>query len=880
MRRRSDRRLAVLVAAALVVVCTAASAAQPERVHIQARVEFDSMAEMEEFMALSHFDVMEVKPGVGVTIVTDPEELQQIQALGYDVTVELPDMEAEYASRVRGRDYGDFHEFAEVLQYLDDLHAAYPSITTERFSIGTTYEGRNLWAMKISDNPEVDEPEPEVLYDGIHHAREIIVPEVIMHYMSWLCDNYGTDPEATFLVDEREIWFIVIVNPDGFVYNETHNPNGGGMWRQNRQLHPGGCYGTDVNRNYSYMWGTSGVSHDPCDDETYCGPNAFSEFETQAYKAFAESREFVTNVTIHSVVGAVLIPWSYDAGIHTPDDALFREIADAMTQYNGYDVGQCGEVLWYSCSGTTSDWLYSELGVVSFCIEVGGSGFWPQESEIPGLRAENLWPQQYMTRVAGTYLGMEDYLLNDGPTGDGKLDAGETIDLSMTIQNQGLSGSASNVVLTLVTDDPYVQLHDASSSLGTIAARASATNSGDPFSFTIDPSTPDAHGIKLTVKIEADGFSTVEEIAAMVGTAAVLFSDDMEGGTGNWVENDGIWGQTVLRSHSPTHSYADSPTGSYGNYLNTWIELAQPLDLSHATAAALSFWHRDITEESYDFCYVEASSDGGSTWLQVGPRYHGDNGTWQMVTLPLDEFTGTAYFKVRFRFTSDTYVTDDGWFVDDVVISGPPTGNTAPTAPGLVGPPNGGSVGTSMPVLTVSNATDADPGDVLNYGFLIYGDELCTSVVASASGVVEGTDETSWTVDSPLTDGTYWWRSYADDGTERGLLMSTASFIVQATGIDDGAITRLALHPGRPNPFSGESHLSFDLPARTDVKFAIYGVDGRLVRTLVAGEAGPGTVTVAWDGTDESGRRVGSGLYFMKLEAGSEVRHGKIIRLK
>jgi hypothetical protein len=324
-------------------------------------------------------------------------------------------------------------------------------------------------------------------------------------------------------------------------------------------------------------------------------------------------------------------------------------------------------------------------------------------------------------------------------------------------------------------------------------------------------------------------------------------------------------------------SYTDSPSGQYGNYRNTWIELADPIDFSSAAAAELRFWHRVDTEENYDYCYVEGSDDGGTTWLQMGEKFHG-NWQWAQAVLPLDDFVGTANFKVRFRFTSDTYVTEDGWYVDDVEIYGPPTGNAAPSAPALSDPPEGGTVSSSMPTLTVTNASDADPGDVLTYGFVVYSDELCTSVAASASGVVEGSATTAWIVDTPLTNGTYYWRAYADDGTERGPLMDTGSFIVNSTGAE--GVSRVALRPAHPNPFGAETTLAFELPHTTDVTLAIYSVDGRLVTTLVDGQAGPGTVEIRWDGSDEQGRKVGSGLYLVKLIAGDDVRRGKLIMLR
>ncbi len=874
MRNPSGRSSLVLVLLATMLLAATAPANQPEPVVTQARVEFDSMDEWHAFRGIEGLDIMRSKPGVGVTLVTDLAQIEELRGLGYDVTVEIADMKAHYRTYAPREDFGDYYTNSEMLDFLDALHAAYPSITTARDSVGTSCEGRALWVMKISDNPDVNETEPEVFFDGLHHAREVVTPAVIAYYMTWLCENYGTDGEATFLVDNREIWFMPIVNPDGFIYNEMGG--WGSMWRKNRRDNAGSsCYGVDPNRNYDYMWGYSGTSSDPCSD-VYKGTSPHSEPEIQAYTDFVSAHEFVTNITFHSVAAMILLPWGYDHNYHTADDALFRDMCDDMAQYNGYQVGQAGEIL-YDCAGTTCDWFYGVEGGLSVCVEVSGSGFWPSDSELPGLQAENLWPQQYMTRVAGSYLALRDNYTLAGGNGDQNPDPGETLDLTVIIDNQGVAVGASNVSITLSTDDPYVQLNDVSSALGAIAARGYADNSADPFSFTLDPSTPDGHGLVVKIEIVADDFQGEEEIVWMVGSPTLLFSDNMESGTGNWVENDGYWGLTSAHFHSASYSYTDSPGGNYGDYRNTWIELSDPIDFSSALAAELRFWQKVDTEENWDFCYVEASTDGGATWLQIGEKFHGD-WPWAQIVLPLDDFVGTANFKVRFRFNSDAYVTEDGWYVDDVEIYGPPTGNAAPSAPALTSPPEGGTVSSSTPTLTVANASDPDPGDVLTYGFIVYSDELCTSVVTSASGVTEGSGTTAWDVDTPLTDGTHYWRAYADDGTERGPLMDTGSFVVDSTGVD--GVPDVALRPAHPNPFGAETTLAFELPHTTDVTLAIYSVDGRLVTTLVHGQAGPGPVEVRWDGSDEQGRRVGSGLYFVKLVAGDDVRRGKLVVLR
>jgi len=870
-------KLALVICALALAGAGRVHGAGPEAARVQARAEFASMSDWQRFVSRPDLDIMSSKPGLGVTFVTDADQVEALRSEGYRIVVEIEDMEAFYASRIRGPNFGQFHTYSEMEDFLDALHAQYPSITTSRISIGTSIEGRTIWAFKISDNPDLDEDEPEILFDGMHHAREPMSLEAQLHFMEWLTQNHGTDPEATFLVDNREIWFIPIVNPDGFIYNETTNPSGGGMWRKNRRDNPGSsCKGVDLNRNYPYQWGGVGSSSDPC-SETYRGASAGSEPEVQVYMDFVAARELIANITFHSVAGMVLFPWSY-TNSHTPDDATFRAIANTMAQSNGYSTGQPGEIL-YNCSGTTTDWLYGQHAVWAYCVEVGGSGFWPAESEIAGLNAENLWPQIYLTRIAGLYVAVADKVLAGG-NGNGKPDPGETLNLTVVLANQSLIASATNVAMTISTDDPYVQLIDASAAIGTIGPNSFAGNASDPFVFSVDPTTPGGHSLALSVLIEADGFAMQETLVWMVGSPCTLFSDNMESGIGKWHENDGRWGLTTSSYSSPTHSYTDSPSGNYVNGVNTWIQMVNPVDLSNATSAELSFNHRYKTEYGYDFCYVEASADGGATWGQVGPKYSGNSGTWESVSLALTGFCGTANLKVRFRLTADSYITDEGWYVDDVKILGPCTGNARPTAPTLSAPPDGGSVSSPTPVLTVLNATDPDQGDVLTYGFLVYADELCTALSASVSGVAEGSGSTSWQVEPALTDGEYWWRAYAYDGTERGPLMAKGSFTVQSSGIDDGAVAALALHPARPNPSTGETTLRFSIAERAGVTLTVHSVDGRRVRTLAAGIVGPGPVEVAWDGRDDHGERVASGLYFARLEAGRTVRETKVVVLK
>jgi hypothetical protein len=487
---------------------------------------------------LEGMEVMKRQQGDFVELLARGAELDALRAAGIPFEVVIEDLEAAYeASRRGGGNFGIFHTYSETIQAIDDLHANFPSITTDKIQIGTTWEGRAIWAMKISDNPNVEESEePEVLFDSVHHAREIMTVEVILAYMTYLCEGYGTDPEATELVDTRQIWFVPIVNPDGFVYNETTNPNGGGLWRKNRRNDLGACVGVDLNRNYPFEWGGAGASPDPC-EETYRGPSAGSELETQAMIAFINQHEFVTHNSYHSVAASVIYPWGYTTTL-SPDDATFAEIADEIAAESGYDNGTVWEILGYLASGGMFDWMYGETTTkpraISFTTEVGGSGFWPQESERDGLVAENHYSNIFLTRAAGVYLGVVDYAIVGGD-GNGRLDPGETVDLVLTLRNLGVAAAATNVTVTLASDDPYVALGSPSSDVGTIGAFAQGDNAGDPFSLTADASTPGGHAVDLLVTSSADGgVSTTETVSVVVGQAPVVYSEAFETGTGGW----------------------------------------------------------------------------------------------------------------------------------------------------------------------------------------------------------------------------------------------------------------------------------------------------------------------------------------------------------
>lgn len=372
---------------------------------MQARIHLAFKAQMREIFKLN-LDIAYVKYGQYIDIITDREEVDQLRSLGYELEIVHEDLVAFYQSRLdRTKDMGGYHTYDEVNVELDSMHTLYPSLTSSRINIGYTLEGRAIWAFKISDNPGVDEDEPEVFYNGLIHAREPMAMEVLLYFMWHLLDNYGTDTQATYLVDNRELWFVPVVNPDGYEYNRMTNPDGGGMWRKNRRNCGGGDWGVDLNRNWGYMWGYDNYGSSPyCSDQTYRGSGPFSEPETQVIRDFINGRNFVMSLDNHTYGEWLLYPWGYEY-IYTPDHNLFVAIAGSMAVFCGYVPATCWEAM-YPVNGGSFDWEYgdtvSKPKIIAISPEIGNQddGFWPPPSRIPILNQLMLEPNLLWAELA------------------------------------------------------------------------------------------------------------------------------------------------------------------------------------------------------------------------------------------------------------------------------------------------------------------------------------------------------------------------------------------------------------------------------------------------------------------------------------------------
>ncbi len=364
----------------------------------QIKVEFASTDELAQLRSLD-MDIWKIYADHIIAAV-DYDKVAEIEGLGFTVEVISDDawnvLDPQGAPPSKGT-FGSYHTYAEVESILRAMES---SGAAKVYDIGDSVEGRDIWAIRISDNPTVDEDEPSVLFVGCHHAREWISVEVSLYIAKYLTDNYATDPEIQSMVDNQEIWIVPVLNPDGYEYTRTTNRG----WRKNRRNN-GGSYGVDLNRNYGYNWGydNNGSSGNPGDND-YRGPSAFSEPETQALRDLCLAHEFRSMITYHSYGGEVACTWGYtfDPSLDFCRDRQIANVMESlMNEVNG--AGYTSPNTYpYLTNGDTTDWTYGNFRIPSFTIELrptgtsGGSGFELPENEIIPTCEENLPAALYL----------------------------------------------------------------------------------------------------------------------------------------------------------------------------------------------------------------------------------------------------------------------------------------------------------------------------------------------------------------------------------------------------------------------------------------------------------------------------------------------------
>ena len=359
------------------------------------RVETQEAKEIATLLLQQGFDVLEGSIDVGsFELVVSQAEERWLEARGYPletIAVGRPFDDIQADRQAAGVDMvpAGYSNLAQILERAQGLAAANPAICqyvnlTQKYSTPPTFEGRSLYGIKISDNVTQDEDEPALLIVSCHHAREIVTPELALKFISNLTSIYANpahpDHQAVVsAVDGYEIWVLPMWNPDG--YNEVFVGNN--LWRKNRRVFPQGV-GVDQNRNYPVGWSSGCAGSTNVNNETYKGPNPFSEPETQTMLALHDDKRFAKVLDYHSY--GRFVNYSYASCMQHPLAGFLRSEAQALATASTYNAN--------AQLPPATGWQYqnapARFGSLSFLIEVHTS-FQPSFASAL-VEIDRVWP--------------------------------------------------------------------------------------------------------------------------------------------------------------------------------------------------------------------------------------------------------------------------------------------------------------------------------------------------------------------------------------------------------------------------------------------------------------------------------------------------------
>jgi len=581
---------------------------------------------------------------------------------------------------------GGYFTYQEVLDQLDLMKSLYPDLITTKANISNFQTdgqpdnsttppigGNGIKWVKISDNPDTSsEGEPQILYTSIHHAREPASLSQLIFYMWYLLENYDTDTAVQGIVNNTELYFVPVVNPDGYLYNEKTDPNGGGFWRKNRK----NGHGVDNNRNYDYhingnssngSWGGPGSSNNT-GSEVYHGSSPFSEIETQAIKWFVENHNFVMAFNNHTSGQLLYYPFSY-ADVPTPEEALFQGITAELVSQNGYFALRDSPF-----SGDSDDFMYGTVGthdkIYAFTPEIGTS-FWPPSNQIVNIAKNMMFLNLTAAKMVNNYATLED-------TGVTYVGDQATVNSTFDIRRLGVSGTGTFTV----SINPISANIAAVGNDVTFTAMDVLEEDNGTIQYTLAGGIEAGDDIVYELILNNGSFDTTTLITKKFGSLTAVFEDPGNSATTNF--NNNGWGTTSSFFVSPSSSITDSPNGNYPNGTNETITLQDPINLSDAIGANVTFYARWDIENNFDYVQFEVSTNGGSTWIpQCGnftnlgtgneqpngqPLYDGTQSDWVLEEIELSDYLGQTIL-VRFQLVSDNAQRRDGFYFDDLKIN-------------------------------------------------------------------------------------------------------------------------------------------------------------------------------------------------------------------
>lgn len=576
------------------------------RVRTTTRAQFDAMMTLVE-------SVWSEREGVGLLDVQiDRDKLDRLADLGIGYDMLIEDLQARHDARwdqmrrlerlgvaepPRGASahddawFSNYKQFADIISYFNTIAAMHPQIASMS-DVGDSLLGNDIYSLTLT-GPETPgnlvADRPVVLWNGGQHAREWVSPMTVSYIASKLADDYGSDPRVTDIIDNTRIVIVPVMNPDGYLYTWS----GERFWRKNRRNNGDGTFGVDLNRNWGYEWGGDGASPFS-DDDTYHGPSAFSEPETQVMRDLASSYgdRLVSHIDYHTYSQLILWPFGYAEGVQTPepDRTFFDELSTAMSDeilaYSGVFYDPIQSVDLYPAAGTCSDWHYGDLGVKSLTIELrpsagaGFDGFDPDPSVILPTARENYEAAKLFVERTTQPITFAHDTVDLVPSG-------EMVEVRLSISDIVETHDPSTVSLLTIVSGSDIEIATPMSSVGEgeYSAMLPAAGCGEVISYA------------FVVELLGGGsvvFPSNDRYEALAQDFSISFEDDMETDTG-WIVGG---------------SGDDATTGIW-NLMNPQGTDAQPED-DHTPGAGTDCW---VTDGVAGSGLGDRDIDGGSTTL-------------------------------------------------------------------------------------------------------------------------------------------------------------------------------------------------------------------------------------------------------------------------
>ena len=579
---------------------------------------------------------------------------------------------------------GGYFTYAEMLSILDDMRAKYPNLISAKDTVTDihTHEGNPIYWVKVSNTPNIDNDNPEVLYTALHHAREANSLSQMIFYLWYLLENYESDAEIKYLVDNTEMYFMPCVNPDGYLWNESTDPNGGGLWRKNRYLDESGdVKGVDLNRNYGFEWGVDDQGSSPnANNDTYRGPSAFSEPETKAVRDFSNQHQFQIALNYHTFGNLLIHPWGFSDSA-TDEDATFKALGNIMIEENNFKLGTGTETVGYVVNGVSDDWMYGDAGIYAMTPEVGPQnfGFWPPANAIDQLNKSALLMNLRTAHLVYSY----PQIVDDSP----KIISQESGSIPLILTNYGLASGDVTVSIEELDNNAevsYIEQVYSLDHLGTaevnIDYQVLAVESTD---------------LSFLVTISNGDYTYTEVINKryIKGNFQTWYSNNADD-ISQWTV-DGVWSTTDSDFVSAPACITDTPDGDYDSNSDLTIQLNESIDLTGSEEAILRYNAKWNIEEGWDYVEFLVGMEGEELVPQCGnytvignanqdqgqPLYSGKQDDWVEEEISLSDYVGQR-INIAFRLVSDSYVEEDGFYFDDIEVL--TVGNPLSTADDLL----------------------------------------------------------------------------------------------------------------------------------------------------------------------------------------------------